>query len=107
MKSDSFFEQVYQLIATIPPGKVATYGQIAVLLGRPQAAKMVGWALHQLPEHRSRPWHRVINRKGAISYDSKNSGQSLQKYLLEAEGVKFDAHDRVDLKKYQHIFQNT
>jgi len=107
MKSDSFFEQVYQLIATIPPGKVVTYGQIATLLGHPRAAKMVGWALHQLPEHRNLPWHRVINRNGAMSYNTKNSGQSLQKYLLEAEGVEFDAHDRVDLRKYQHIFLDT
>lgn len=104
MKSKSFFEQVYQLIATIPIGKVATYGQIAILLGYPRAARMVGWALHQLPAHRDLPWHRVINRNGCISYDSTNLDYSLQKQLLEAEGVEFDMQDRVDLKKYQYTF---
>ncbi|MBN2089041.1 MGMT family protein [candidate division KSB1 bacterium] len=105
MKSNSFFEQVYQLVASIPTGKVATYGQIATLLGHPRAAKMVGWALHQLPEHRALPWHRVINRNGGISFDLKNPVQPLQKHLLEAEGVIFDEYDRVNLKKYQHIFE--
>lgn len=107
MKPDSFFEQVYRLVAQIPTGKVVTYGQIATVLGRPRAAKMVGWALHQLPEQRNLPWHRVINRKGSISYDLKNPGLSLQKQLLEAEGVEFDAHDRVNLVKFQHVFEES
>jgi methylated-DNA-protein-cysteine methyltransferase-like protein len=105
MKSDSFFEQVYQLIATIPIGKVATYGQIAALLGHPRAARMVGWALHQLPAHRDLPWHRVINRNGCVSYDVENSSPPLQMLLLKAEGVEFDINYRVDLKKYQYTFK--
>lgn len=98
--ANDFFDLVYRVVRLVPPGKVATYGQIARLLGSPRAARTVGWALHSLPEESDVPWQRVINAKGTISLDARRSGGAIQRDLLEAEGVVFDAHDRIDLKVY-------
>lgn len=100
----SFYQQVYELVSQIPSGKVATYGQIAILLGRPHAARAVGYALHLAPDHLKVPWQRVINSQGRISPRSALDMPHepvIQRMLLEAEGVVFDESGRVDLKKYQ------
>ena len=94
----TLFEQVYEVVQRIPAGKVATYGQIARLLGRPRAAREVGWALRDLPEGLDAPWQRVINAQGKVSFPSGSEGAAVQRALLEAEGVRFDANGRVDLK---------
>jgi methylated-DNA-protein-cysteine methyltransferase-like protein len=93
----SFFAHVYVLVRHIPPGKVATYGQIARLLGQPRAARTVGWALHSLPEGKPVPWQRVINARGMVSLGAGRDGAALQRALLEEEGVIFDERGRVDL----------
>ncbi len=98
--TDSFFEAVKELIKSIPPGQVATYGQIAALAGNPQGARQVVWVLHTYSEKENLPWHRVINSKGGISL-GHGSGYEMQKALLEKEGIIFDKNDRVNLKKYQ------
>lgn len=98
--SNEFFDLVYRVVRLIPPGKVATYGQIARLLDSPRAARTVGWALHSLPEKSDVPWQRVINAEGAISLDARGPGGAIQRDLLEAEGVVFDEQDRIDLKVY-------
>ena len=103
MKSDSFFQKVYHLVCQIPPGKVATYGQIAVLLGHPGAARTVGWALHGLPEGSSVPWHRVINAKGRISTRSLRT-PNLQQLLLAAENVRVREDGSIDLCIFQYEF---
>ena len=97
---DSFFTQVYEVVRRIPPGQVATYGQIARLLGKPRAARTVGWALHSMPEGSDVPWQRVINAQGIISLDARGPGGALQRVLLEAEGIVFDEQGRVDLQVY-------
>jgi methylated-DNA-protein-cysteine methyltransferase-like protein len=94
--TSSFFEQVHQVVCRIPPGKVATYGQIARLLGMPHAARTVGWALRAVPEGSDVPWHRVINARGTVSL--RSPGASIQQLLLEEEGVVFDEQGRLDLK---------
>ena len=91
----SLFEQIYLVVRRIPPGQVATYGQIARLLGMAHAARTVGWALRALPEGSDVPWQRVINARGTISLDPY--GAAIQRALLESEGVLFDEHGRVDL----------
>jgi methylated-DNA-protein-cysteine methyltransferase-like protein len=96
----SFFEQVYQVVRRIPRGQVATYGQIARLLGKPRAARTVGWALHSLPEGSGVPWQRVVNARGSISLDARGPGGAIQRLLLEAEGVVFDEEGRLDLGVY-------
>lgn len=95
-----FFQRVWDLVCQIPPGRVATYGQIAEILESPRAARTVGWALHALPEGASVPWHRVINQVGTISTSRHPRGCGEQRYLLEREGVQFDQQGRVDLQIY-------
>ncbi|MEJ5197677.1 MAG: methylated-DNA--[protein]-cysteine S-methyltransferase [Anaerolineae bacterium] len=98
----NFFERVYRLVRQIPPGKVASYGQIAALLGHPQAARTVGWALNALngPQAAEVPWHRVINSAGRISISRADLSAALQRALLEAEGVEFDARGYVDMRRF-------
>jgi methylated-DNA-protein-cysteine methyltransferase-like protein len=93
----SLFERVYEIVRHIPPGKVATYGQIAHLLGMPRAARTVGWALASMPNGSDVPWQRVINAQGTISLSAQGHGAAIQRALLESEGVAFDERGRVDL----------
>jgi len=83
-------------VGLIPPGKVATYGQIASYLDR-CTARMVGFAMAALPEGSTVPWHRVINSKGMISMRASGDIDVMQRVLLEAEGVLFNDKGRVDL----------
>ncbi len=99
----NFYQLVYELVARIPYGRVMTYGQIAIILGRPSAARAVGYALHQLPSGSNIPWQRVINAKGKIS--PRGAGDllhepSLQQILLEEEGLEFDSERKIDLDSY-------
>jgi methylated-DNA-protein-cysteine methyltransferase-like protein len=96
-----FFQQVYSIMRCIPPGKVASYGQIAAMLGNPRAARTVGWALHALPEGSDLPWHRVINVQGRVSTSCQEHEASEQRRRLEAEGVVFGPDDRVDMSVYR------
>jgi methylated-DNA-protein-cysteine methyltransferase-like protein len=98
--TNKFFEQVYELVRHIPVGKVATYGQIAKMLGQPHAARTVGWAMGAIPEGSDVPWQRVINSKGMISFPPGSPGATLQRALLEEEGIVFDEKGRVNLKTY-------
>jgi len=98
--STSFFEQVYQVVAVIPPGRVATYGQIAAFLGNPRAARTVGWALHSTPAGMDLPWHRVINAQGRIGGPPDGYRARQQRALLEAEGIVFDRSGRIDLEEH-------
>ncbi len=96
-----FRAKVLNLVAQIPEGEVATYGQIALLAGQPRSARQVGMVLYGLPEGDARriPWQRVINAKGGISTYKVGSGE-LQRALLEAEGIVFRADGTCDLKQY-------
>jgi methylated-DNA-protein-cysteine methyltransferase-like protein len=97
---ESFFEHVYRVVASIPPGRVATYGQIAAQVGNPRAARTVGWALHSIPAELDLPWHRVINSQGRISGPAGAHRTREQRWLLEAEGVTFDESGSIDLDRY-------
>ena len=94
----SFFERVYLVVKQIPRGKVASYGQIAALLGHPQAARTVGWALNALSGAQADevPWQRVINSAGRISISRADLSADIQRALLEEEGVEFDERGHVD-----------
>ncbi len=89
-------KKVIDIIAQIPAGKVATYGQIAAMAGYPGRARHVGWILNRTNTV-NLPWHRVINSKGSISLPH-NGQYELQKTLLQSEGVLFSDDDIVDLK---------
>ncbi len=102
-KLDSgFFDAVYCLVNDIPRGRVMTYGQIAVILGHPRAARAVGYALRACGTRAPKtPWQRVINRLGEISARSDVERPFIQRELLEKEGVVFDARHRCDLETYR------
>ena len=91
-----FFKRVYQMVERVPSGRVATYGQIAWLVGKPQGARTVGWALRALQPGSGVPWHRVVNAQGGISIAAREH----QRALLEAEGVLFDERGRIDLDEF-------
>jgi len=97
----SFFERVYIVVRMIPRGKVASYGQIATYLGHPRAARTVGWALHGIPQGSDVPWQRVINAKGRITISGAEYSASLQRELLEEEGIVFGPDERVDMSVYR------
>ena len=92
----SYYNDVYELVKRIPPGKVSTYGRIAQLTLAPRGARGVGWALAGLTPDLAHtvPWWRVINAAGRIS---NQFNATLQRELLEAEGVTFDDRGYVDL----------
>ncbi len=94
-----FFQRVYQIVAQIPEGKVATYGQIAALLGEPRNARVVGWAMHKAPRALNLPCHRVVNQAGTMG-PGYLFGPGEQRMLLETEGVTFTPDGRIDLEKH-------
>ena len=100
------YEQIYHVVRQIPPGKVATYGQIAKIVDR-CTARMVGYAMSALPSNTDVPWQRVINSKGEISRRSRGDGSLRQRRLLQAEGVKFDKRGRVNLGKFRWVRGST
>ena len=93
------FEKIYDVVRQIPRGRVATYGQIAMLAGNPHWSQVVGYALHVNPEPGVIPCHRVLNRFGEPSSAFAFGGINEQILLLEEEGVKF-IDGNVDLGKY-------
>ncbi len=99
MKSP-LYRQIYEIIRLIPSGKVATYGQIAEIVGG-CTARMVGYAASTIPLDSEIPWQRVINYKGKISSRSRGSGELLQQELLEGEGIQFDQLGKTNLKYYR------
>ena len=94
------YELIWRQVRKIPRGRVATYGQIATLAGLDGHARQVGYALHNLPEGSSVPWHRVVNARGEISPRSAGDSHELQEHLLRAEGVEMDLRGRIDLKRF-------
>ncbi len=99
MPADSFTDRVKDLLVRIPHGRVATYGQIAMLAGNAGGARQVVRVLHSSSARCKLPWHRVINSRGTISL-RPGAGYELQKELLEAEGVEFGNNGRIDLKRF-------
>jgi methylated-DNA-protein-cysteine methyltransferase-like protein len=97
-KSDSY-ERIYAVVAKIPRGKIATYGQVADLAGLSGHARQVGYALHATPDESAIPWQRVVNAKGEISPRADPLTTGVQKSLLDAEGISFDANGRIDLDR--------
>ena len=96
----NFYDKVYAVVKQIPKGKVATYGQIALLCGNPRAARAVGYALHCNPEPGIIPSHRVVNREGRTAPGFAFGGPNVQREMLESEGVVFDDEGKVLLKTY-------
>ncbi len=97
-----FAEAVYRLVRDIPPGKVMTYGQVATVVGHPRGARAAGQAMLVCGNvEPAVPWQRVINARGQISHGGDPHRPELQRRLLEAEGLVFDASDCVCLETYR------
>lgn len=94
------FERIYDVVKTIPEGKVATYGQVAMAAGNPRWARVVGYALHNNPSPDTIPCYRVVNREGRVAKAFAFGGGNRQRELLEAEGVEFTLDGRVIMEKY-------
>ena len=92
------YQNIYDVVRQIPKGKVATYGQIAKIIGR-CTARMVGYAMAALPWGVDVPWQRVINYRGEISPRAHGDGSIRQRKLLVGEGIRFDSQGQVDFKK--------
>ena len=97
------FETIWNIVAQIPEGKVATYGQIAKLSGLTISPKIVGYALRSFPASIKLPWHRVINSKGKISFPEGTDKFNIQLELLRSENV-FLIENKIDLEKYLYDF---
>ena len=98
----TFDQRVYAAVARIPRGQLATYGQIAELVGVWGAARQVGWALRRLPLPLEIPWQRVVNAKGQISFNPSREGSDwIQRELLLAEGIPVDAAGQLPLAQHR------
>ena len=101
MASEGLFREFYQVVKAIPRGKVANYGQVALLAGHPRAARFVGYALHSNPEPGVIPCHRVVFKDGSLASGFAFGGPDAQRHLLEDEGVAFLPDGRVDMRECQ------
>jgi methylated-DNA-protein-cysteine methyltransferase related protein len=93
--------RIWQVVAAIPAGNVATYGDVAHKAGIARAARRVGMALRGLPADTSIPWHRVVNAQGRISLPEGSLSHNQQRERLEMEGVCFSLNGRIDLRLFR------
>lgn len=93
-------EEVWQWIAAVPPGKVASYGQIASLAGFPRHARHVGAILRDLPKGTRLPWHRILRSTGELAFAPGSESWTRQQRLLAAEGIALE-QGRVQMALHQ------
>lgn len=99
---DSFFETVYDMVRQVPEGTVATYGQIARLVGAPRKARFVGFAMHASPGMAGGvPCHRIVFKDGSLAPGFAFGGPDVQRAMLEGEGVTFLKNGKVDMERCQ------
>jgi methylated-DNA-protein-cysteine methyltransferase-like protein len=94
------YERIREVVRLIPEGRVATYGQVALVAGLPGHARQVGYAMGSLPEGSDVPWHRVINARGRVSRRAAPGWDELQRLLLLEEGIVFRADGSIDLDRF-------
>lgn len=95
------WERIYAVVGRIPRGRVATYGQVARLVGLAGHARQVGYALHALEPTSRVPWQRVINAQGRVSPRAAPGFDAIQRRLLEREGIAFGDDGRIDLERHR------
>ena len=102
-KEPDINHRIWQVVALIPAGRVATYGDVAHMADLPGAARRVGAALRVLPSGSKVPWHRVINAQGRLSLPEGSDGYYTQRERLEAEGVLFSVKNTIHLRQFRLI----
>jgi methylated-DNA-protein-cysteine methyltransferase-like protein len=98
--SSDFFNRVYEVVRTIPYGKVTSYGAIAKAIGTAKSARMVGYAMNASHNLSDIPAHRVVNRLGLLTGKHHFEGTNLMQQLLESEGIKVVDNKIVDFEKH-------
>ncbi len=101
MLASSLKEEIWQWVASIPAGRVATYGQLARLAGLPNHARYVGTTLKNLPKGTTLPWFRVLKSNGELAFPAASPAWKKQKKLLEVEGILMQGM-KVQLSVYQY-----
>ena len=97
----STYARFYDVARQVPAGRITTYGTVAREAGLAGRARQVGYAMAALSGAHDVPWHRVVNAKGEVSKRTGGSAfEEIQRVMLEAEGVEFDARGRIDLERY-------
>ncbi|MGI9251515.1 MAG: MGMT family protein [Pseudohongiellaceae bacterium] len=99
MEKTEYKQRIWQVVSSIPKGRVASYGQVAKLAGLPGYARYVGYVMKHLPAGSKLPWHRVVSSGGRLSFPRDSKSYQRQKSRLEAEGVVF-VNGRFSLKRY-------
>lgn len=97
----AFEQAVYKIVAAIPEGKVATYGQVAELAGMPGGGQEVGHIMSRVKATQNLPCHRVVNKTGAMSPEFAFGGKDRQRAMLEEEGVLFTGDGCIDMVRHQ------
>lgn len=103
LPTDLRLQMIWQTVQAIPPGRVATYGDVARAAGLPGLSRFVGYALRQLAADTQIPWHRVINSQGRISLPAGSEGFQEQSQRLLAEGIPVH-QGRIELRRFRHHF---
>lgn len=96
--NDDLYDRIYDIVRSIPAGRVTSYGAIAEKIGLRSSARMVGWALNAAAGRTDVPCHRVVNRLGELTGKMHFATPDLMRELLEAEGIDF-VSECVDMKK--------
>ena len=99
-ETKAVFQRIYDVVKRIPQGKVATYGQVALVAGNPRWARVVGYALHCNPDPTTIPCYRVVNREGRVSPAFVFGGENVQVQLLKNDGVSFLDETHVDMENF-------
>jgi len=99
-KTSKSYPRIWNVVAAIPYGRVASYGQVAELAGIGRGARMIGWALGQAPDRAALPWHRVLNAQGKISIPKSSRARAEQIRRLTDEGIVVN-DGKVDMRRYR------
>lgn len=105
MQDEEVIQQILGVVMLIPKGKVATYGQIAAMVGLPKHARFIGYTLKRLSPQSDVPWHRVINAQGRISIVGEREGinRNEQRERLIVEGIDV-INGKISLKKFRWCY---
>lgn len=102
-ESQNTFDKIYDVVKTIPKGKVMSYGQVAIAAGNPRWSRVVGYALHVNPDKTHIHCHRVVMKDGSMAKGFAFGGPNAQKSLLEGEGITFDGDGKVERRHFMKL----